>query len=128
MLNSAVVVSNYWTSGTGGEVEITQAVGSGKCSHITNAVNNAGTWTVTVDETYTGATGTAKARFMKWNKLKTIENAESINNQVQQFTEFPIPEYDQNDTFIQFKICFLFKGKNELQGLNIISQTNQPLV
>lgn len=128
VLNSAVVISDYWTNGTGGEVEILQGVGSGKCSHITNAVNNAGTWTVTVDETYTGATATAKARFMKWNKLKTIEGAESINNQVQQFTEFPIPEYDSNDTFIQFKLCFLFKGKNELHSINIISKTSQPLV
>jgi hypothetical protein len=129
VLNSAVDISQYWTAGTGGEVEITQGIGGGKCSHITNAVNVAGTWTVTVDETYTGATTqTAKARFMKWNKLKTINNAESINTQVQQFTEFPIPEYDQNDTFIQFKICFLFSGKNEMHSLNIISKTNQPLI
>lgn len=128
VLNSAVDVSLYWTSGTGGEIEITQGIGGGKTAHITNAVNNSGTWTVTVDETFTGATGTAKARFMKWNKLKTINNDESINNQVQQFTEFPIPEYDKNDTFIQFKICFLFKGKNEMHSLNIISKTNQPLI
>jgi len=128
VLNSAVVVSDYWTSGTGGEIEITQGIGGGKCSHITNAVNNAGTWTVTVDETYTGATGTSKARFMKWNKLKTITNEESISNQVQQFAEFPIGTSDQTDTFIQFKICFLFTGKNELHSLNIISKTNQPLI
>lgn len=122
VLNSAVDVSNYWASGTGGEIEITQGIGGGKTAHITNAVNNSGTWTVTVDETFTGATGTAKARFMKWNKVGVIDN------QVQQFTEFPIPEYDQNDTFIQFKICFLFKGKNEMHSLNIISKTNQPLI
>ena len=129
VLNSAVDISQYWTSGTGGEVEIIQGIGGGKCSHITNAVNNSGTWTVTVDETYTGATTqTAKARFMKWNKLKTITNEESVNNQIQQFTEFPIPEYDQNDTFIQFKICFLFTGKNEMHSVNIISKTNQPLI
>jgi len=128
VLNSAVVVSDYWTSGTGGEVEIIQGIGGGKCSHITNAVNSAGTWTVTVDETYIGATSTAKARFMKWNKMKTFNGQEAINNQVQQFTEFPIPEYDRNDTFIQFKICMLFKSKNEIHSLNVISKTQQPLI
>jgi len=122
VLNSAVVVSDYWTSGTGNEIEITQGIGGGKTAHITNAVNNAGTWTVTVDETFTSATGTAKARFMKWNKLGVIDN------QVLQFKEFPLPPIDQNDTFIQFKICFLFKGKNEIQSLNIISKTNKPLI
>lgn len=128
VLNSAVVVSDYWTAGTGGEVEITQGIGGGKTAHITNAVNASGTWTVTVDETFTGATGTSKARFMKWNKLKTINNEENISNQVQQFAEFPIGLSDQNDTFIQFKICFLFTGKNEMHSLNIISKTNQPLI
>jgi hypothetical protein len=122
VLNSAVVVSNYWTSGTGGEIEITQGIGGGKTAHITNAVNNAGTWTVTVDEIFTGATGTSKARFMKWNKIGVIDN------QVLQFSEFTFPPIDQNDTFIQIKVCFLFKGKNEMQSLNIISKTNKPLI
>lgn len=121
--NSSVVVSDYWTSGTGGEIEITQGIGGGKTAHITNAVLATGTWTVTVDETFTGATTqTAKARFMKWNKVGVIDN------QVEQFTEFPIPAVNQVNTFIQFKLCFLFTGKNEMHSSNIISKTNKPLI
>ena len=111
--NSSVVVSNYWTSGTGGEVEVTQGLGSGKCTHITNAVNNAGTWTVTVDETFTSATGTSKARFNNWNKLEPLV----AENQVLQYKEYPIPEEDQNDIYIQFKIWILFTGKNEIHSM-----------
>lgn len=121
VLNSDVVVSNYWTSDTGGEVEITQGLGSGKSAHITNAVLATGTWTVTVDETFTSATGTSKARFTNWTKLGTIEN------QVQQFQEFPISA-DNNSIYIQFKVWFLATGKNEIHSLNIISKTHQSLV
>lgn len=119
--NSSVVVSNYWTSGIGGEVEITQGLGSGKSAHITNAVLETGAWTVTVDETFTSATGTSKARFTNWTKLGTIDN------QVQQFKEFPISA-DNNSIYIQFKVWFLATGKNEIHSLNIISKTHQSLV
>lgn len=120
--NSSVVVSDYWTSGIGGEVEVIQGLGSCKCSHIINAVLASGTWTVTVDETYTGATGTSKARFSKWNKLGTIQN------QVNQVEDFSIPDADSINTCIQFKLWILFTGKNEIQSLNIISKTQQNLV
>jgi len=122
--NSSVVVSNYWTSGTGGEVEVTQGLGSCKCAHITNAVNNSGTWTVTVDETFTSATGTSKARFANWNKI----TPQIDTNQVMQYQEFSLPEEDQNDIYIQFKIWMLFTGKNEIHSISIISKTQQPLV
>lgn len=127
--DASVVVSNYWTSGIGGEVEITQGLGGGKTAHIINAELSGGTWTVTVDETFTGATTqTAKARFMKWNKLKTKDSLEAIMNTVNQYAEFPVPKMDNNDTFIQFKICYLFTGKNEMHSANIISKMHQQLV
>ncbi len=108
VLNSAVVVSNYWTSGTGGEVEILQGTGSGSCAHITNAVNNAGTWTVTIDEEITGVTtGTAKARFQKWVK---IEPAQALN-QIDAFNSWAVG----TDTTprIQIKGCFTLTGEGE---------------
>lgn len=125
--NSSVVVSDYWTSGIGGEVEITQGVGGVRCSHITNAVLATGTWTVTVDETYVGATTqTAKAWFSKWNKLLTKDGDQSISQLVDQFTEFPLPKADQVNTFVQFKVCALLKGKNEFHSLSVVSKTHRP--
>lgn len=114
--NSSVDVSNYWTSGTGGEVQIIQGIGSGVCTHITNAVNNAGTWTVTVDETITGATGTSRAFFSKWNKVDVI------SNQVSQISELALPDQDKRDIYIQFKVWCLFTGRNEIHNLSIITK------
>jgi len=120
--NASVVVSDYWTSNTGGEIEVLRGTGGGVCSHITNAVLAGGTWTVTVDETHTGATGTAIARFSKWNKLGTIQN------QVMQFERFSIPDSDDISTSIQFKLYILFTGRNEIHSLTTISKTHQKLV
>lgn len=110
VLNSAVDVSQYWTEGTGGEVEITQGTGGGVCAHITNAVNNAGTWTVTIDEVATGVTtGTAKARFQKWIKIFPSPNSPlaTPNN----WSQFSIGS--DSEPRIQVKICFTFTGNGE---------------
>ena len=118
--NSSVVVSNYWTSGTGGEVEIIQGVGSGKCSHITNAVLSAGTWTVTVDETYTGATGTAIARFQNWTKLGSNvygDNHTAFNN-----LQFPLLS---TATWVQIKVWMLFTGRQEIDDLQLQTKGSQ---
>ena len=110
--NSSVVVSNYWTSGTGNEVEVIQGIGSGKCSHITNAVLTTGTWTVTVDETYTGATGTAKARFTNWIKKGASGGTT--------FTEFSM---GIKSTWVQFKVWGIFTGRDEIEQIQIINST-----
>ena len=122
VLNSAVDVSQYWTLGTGGEVDILNGIGAGKPSHITNAVNNAGTWTVTVDETYTGATGTAKARFQLWKKLGVINYTNTTLGGI---------TYDQEgigdvSNWVQFKIFMLFTGRDELEKLLIINKDFNP--
>jgi hypothetical protein len=110
VLNSAVDISQYWTEGTGGEVEILQGTGSGVCAHITNAVNNAGTWTVTIDEAATGVTtGTAKARFQKWIRIFPSPNSPlaTPNN----WSQFSIGSDSQPR--IQMKICFTYTGNGE---------------
>ncbi|MFK5284045.1 hypothetical protein ACI3PL_31150, partial [Lacticaseibacillus paracasei] len=71
--NSSIDLTSYWTANTGAEVEITQGLGSVKCAHIINTSLAGGTWTVTVDETFTSATGTSKARFAFWNKMGVIQ-------------------------------------------------------
>lgn len=108
ILNSAVDISAYWTSGTGGEVEILNGTGSGLCAHITNAVNVAGTWTVTIDETATGVTtGTASARFQKWIKLFPAEALSSTSTWAQWAID------TTSTPRIQLKGCFTFTGAGE---------------
>lgn len=122
VLNSAVDVSQFWTSGTGGEVEILQGTGSGSCVHITNAVNNAGTWTVTIDEVVTGVTtGTAKARFQKWIKMNPAKPLDQINS----FSEMMIGGDAQtpvtSNTRCQIKCCMTFQGDDEFMKFTLVS-------
>ncbi len=90
----------------GGEVEVLQGTGSGACIHITNIVNNAGTYTVTIDDAVTGVTtGTAKARFQKWIKLLP-----EITGQVKSWEQMAIAV---NNVRIQVKGCLTFTGDGE---------------
>jgi len=100
---------------TGGEVEFIQGVGSGLCAHITN-VTGSGPYTVTIDETATGATTTTgKARFQKWIKL---HNAVP-QDQVVSYSQMGI---GQSSPTIQLKCCMTFTGTNEeLQKLALVS-------
>lgn len=82
----------------GGEVEGIHGTGSGQCGHITSIVNNAGTYTVTVDATFTGVTtGTAKMRFQKWIKLTP-----ELTGQIKSFEQMAI---NKNNQRIQIKCC-----------------------
>ena len=106
--NSSVVVSDYWTSGTGGEVEILRGTGGGVCVHITDAVLAGGTWTVTIDEAVTGVTtGTATGRFQKWIKIFPAEALASPRN----WSQFAIGS--DSTPRIQVKICFTYTGVGE---------------
>lgn len=97
-------VSSY----TGYEVEVLQGKGSGKCAHITS-VTGSGTYTVTVDEVFTGATsGTAKARFQDWTK------SNSFSEQTETFSEYPI---NTPGTWIQIKLCLQFTGKDQINDM-----------
>lgn len=52
------------------EFEGLQGDGAGQIAYITNITENAGTYTVTLDQTITGATtNTARARFDRWTKI-----------------------------------------------------------
>lgn len=111
----------YWTSGTGGEVEIIQGKGAGMCSHITSITNNAGTYTVTVDETHTGCTsGTAIARFQQWIKIDSITDVTST------FDRMGLPS-SADSNFIQMKIWMLMYGADEVKELDIKSVVSQEL-
>ncbi len=112
-----VNMANY---AVGDEVEITRGKGGGMCSHITVIALATGTYTVTVDETHTGATsGTASARLQKWIKLG------SITDQVKTFEQFPV---GVNANWIQYKVCFLWTGANEFERLTSVNTPSQKAV
>jgi len=97
----------------GGEVEITRGTGGASCAHITSIVNNAGTYTVTLDTVITGVTGTATARFQKWIKLLP-----EITGQVKSWEQMAI---GMNNTRIQIKGCLTFTGDDEFQKFALVS-------
>ncbi len=112
-------ISAYLPSGwtTGYEVEVMNGIGAGICTHITAISLNAGTYTVTVRDTITSASGTAKARFQFW---KTI----GIRND----------QYDSKDqngmgdisSWVQFKIWMKWTGRNEIERLIITNNNTVP--
>lgn len=100
----------------GGEVEITRGIAGGLCAHITNISESGGVYTVTIDETATGATTTTgTARFQKW--IKVNPKQEQDTNQ-----EFSQGAVGANSTSIQVKCCMTFTGTNkELTKLALVS-------
>lgn len=104
----------------GGEVEILNGTGGNSCSHITNIVNNAGTYTVTLDETITGVTnGTAKARFQKWIKIGEVSSVYGLLHAWQQ-----LAIRNANEARIQVKCCMTFTGNGEFYQAVITSEPN----
>lgn len=104
-------MANY---AVGDEVEIIQGAGGGFCSHITVISNNAGTYTVTVDETHTSASGTALARLQKW--IKVLE----VNDQTSTWAQggFPGPGgMPIASSWIQLKVWAVFTGQDEVENL-----------
>lgn len=122
VLNSDIDVSEYYTEGNDKsfEVEIIQGNGSNVCAHITDAVNNAGTWTVTLDQSISGATGTAKARFQKWNWLFEANYDDGLT------TKGGKPE--GKAAWIQFKVWAILTGPTDIEKLVTDEETILPTV
>lgn len=98
---------------TGYEVEVVQGQGSPKCSHIKSVVNNAGTYTVLLDEPYLNVSGTAKVRIQNWIKIGKVsdQTTESILKTLKSISSYRI----------QIKCCMQFTGDNELYGIALIN-------
>jgi len=72
--------SNTSNVADGDEVEFATGIGAGAVVHVSGTpVNNAGTFTVTIDEVISGATGTGQCRFRRWTKVVTMSDT-SINH------------------------------------------------
>jgi len=108
-------ISAYWTSGTGGEVEVTQGPGGGTVAHITSIVNNAGTYTVTIDEIATGVSNgnTAVARFQFWTKIAAV---------TLQSLESEIHAIGANSERIQIKVVMHFTGDGEFHEMQLVNK------
>lgn len=110
--------SAYWTSGTGGEVEVVRGYSGGTCAHITSIVNNAGTFTVTIDESRAPAVvngNSATVRFQHWVKLFDPVVGTSTANPWAQFN------IDAANPRIQIKGCFTFTGPDEFYKFALYS-------
>lgn len=101
----------------GDEVEILQGIGAGLCSHITMITPSDVGYIVQVDETHTGATGTARARFMKWKKAGVIQDVKSFDH----------VKIDKTGSWIQLKVFMLWTGKNEFAKMVIMNQPNMKM-
>lgn len=118
--------SNTFTSTTasladyaiGDEIFIKYGVGAGKYALITNITYSAPTYTVTIDENITGATGFAECQVQKWNVLSpNITKAK-------QFQVKTLPSANK-DIMIQFRIIFDWKRSNEFNELMVINSSEQ---
>lgn len=104
----------------GGEVEIMQGTGGNSCAHITGIINNAGTYTVTIDETIIGVTtGTAKARFQKWIKIGEVS---SVYGLIKSWGQLAIT--NSQDVRIEIKCCMSFTGNGEFHQIVVTSNPN----
>jgi len=89
----------------GNEIEVLRGAAGGLLAHITDITFNAGTYTVTIDETFTDYISGDKslAIFRNWTKLMTITSADS--------DEYKMAQIAKTGTFIQLKI--------ELRGIGV---------
>jgi len=116
--NSFTTTSDISAYANNDEITVIQGVGSGKCAHITDLSESAGTYTVTVDETFTGATSqTFLAKIDKWKKIGSLSNRNAS------YLECPI---GKSANWIQLKIWVTFTGrKEEIETLYLVSAPNQ---
>jgi hypothetical protein len=102
----------------GDEMQVLQGIGSGKSFTIDTITSTGSGYSVTVKETFTNATGTAKVQFSNFKYLGEITNEESKG-----FKAFTISQSNQSP-MIQFKVCMEWTGKNELYGIQANSNSN----
>lgn len=102
----------------GDEVQVIQGTGSGKLAHIDTITESGGTYTLTLNDSFTGANGTAKCLVSKWKLAGEITSEHS-----EQWKALPIT--GNVNPYIQFKVGMQFTGKNELYKIRTV---NEPIV
>lgn len=113
----ATILTNFGDDGEGVDYEFEglQGDGAGFVAHITNIEESGGTYTVTLDETITGATtNTAKARIDRWKKVAEFTDADELEH----FIEF---NPDIISTWIQYRLYMIGE---EIQLQRILSKSS----
>lgn len=113
----ATVKTNF-DAGKDYEFEGLQGDGAGFLAHITDISESGGTYTVTLDETITGATtNTAKARIDRWDKVADFTDQDEVDTYIK-FNP------DRASTWIQYKLYMI--GENiQLQRVRSVSEVNK---
>lgn len=103
----------------GNEVEILSGTGSGWTPNILSITNNAGTYTVVLDETFPNSnlTGTSKARFQTWKKGGIFSD--------QKFTIAQFGIAYGTGAYVELKLAFLYTGNNEMIDAVLINNPFQ---
>jgi hypothetical protein len=106
--NSYTTTEDISNVAIGDEVEFYGTQGAGYLAHITDITQNAGTYTVTIDETIPSVTAGDKVRVLygNWKKIATITQNDSLG--------FILKRITKNAKWIQFKF--------ELRGSNILHE------
>jgi hypothetical protein len=97
----------------GNEVEIIEGEGSGLSTHITQITLLAGTYTVTIEDTVTAASGNIDIMIWNWTKIGTF-NTQGVRN-----FEFPIMDYG---SWIQIKNVLIWQGSNQIEKFIVSSK------
>jgi len=107
----------------GDEVEITKGSGAGYLAHVTVISENAGTYTVTIDETIQNIAVNDRAYvvFDNWTKIKTITNTSDSNDDGYDLIRIAEPS-----KWVQFKIELRGNGV-QLEEIIIDNDTQLPL-
>jgi len=115
--NTFTTTTNVSAYVVGDEVQIIQGTGSGKSAHIKAISESGGTYTVDLDETFTGASGTALAFFEKWKKA-----GKALQTEKKQWKSIATALKNQSP-WIRFKVSMQFTGEDEIYKLRIINKT-----
>ncbi len=115
---SSFTTTTNVTGKEGYEVEITSGIGGGFLPNIRTITNNGGTYTVVLDESFTGATGTARARLQNWKKIGTFSKTTEITG------NYGKADLKLTRTAIQVKCVLRFTGDEELHALFVVNKAN----
>lgn len=120
---SPIEITGTWTSTTtftttsngcsvGDEVFIVSGTGAGMCAHITQISHSMGTYTITIDEVNTVASGTSLLHVSPWVKIEKITPSYERDGVVKLTPGVSSP-------WIQFKLCISFDGQGEIYFLKL---------
>ena len=108
-------LSNYER---GDEIQVIQGSGSGKTAHISSITEAGGIYSILLDDTFPGASGTSKVLFSKWKKLGEFDSTNP-----KQWKALTLRD-ENHSPYVQIKVCMQFTGKNSVRKIRIVSNTN----